>query len=59
MVINILDLAISTSFIYFAVPKLGILGYIISIYISEILNFSMSLFQLLKIVYWNKKENSF
>ena len=55
MVINILDLAISTSFIYFAVPKLGILGYIISIYISEILNFSMSLFHLLKIVYWDKK----
>ncbi len=60
MVVNILDLAISTSFIYFAVPKLGVFGYIISIYISEILNFSMSLFQLLKIVYWdNKKLDSF
>lgn len=53
MVINILDLVISVSFIYFCVPKLGLLGYLISIYISEILNFTISLFQLIKIVYFN------
>ena len=51
MVINIFDLLLSTSFIYFCVPKFGIIGYIISIYISEILNFIVSLFQMIKIVY--------
>ena len=51
MIINILDLIISTTFIYICVPKLGIIGYIISIYISEVLNFIVSLWQLIKIVY--------
>ena len=59
MIINILDLAISTSFIYFCVPKLGLVGYLISIYMSEVLNFIVSLFQLIKIVYFrNKKTES-
>lgn len=57
MLINILDLAISVSFIYFCVPKLGLLGYIISIYMSEILNFTISLFQLIKIVYFKPKTS--
>ena len=56
MVINILDLLISTSFIYFVVPKLGLTGYIISIYMSEILNFTISLLHLIKIVYFKKKN---
>lgn len=56
MVINIIDLVLSTSFIYFAVPKLGFTGYIISIYMSEVLNFTISLIQLIKIVYYNKKR---
>ena len=56
MIINILDLAISTSFIYFAVPKLGVSGYIISIYLSEILNFVVSLGQLIKIIYFPKRK---
>ena len=50
MLINILDLAFSISFIYLAVPKLGLKGYIISIYMSEILNFSVSLIHLIKMV---------
>ena len=57
MLINILDLAISVSFIYFCVPKLGLLGYIISIYMSVILNFTISLFQLIKIVYFKPKTS--
>lgn len=57
MIINILDLAISTSFIYFCVPKLGLTGYLISIYMSEILNFVISTIQLIKIVYF-RKENT-
>ncbi len=56
MIINIFDLLISVSFIYFCVPKLGVLGYIISIYMSEILNFVVSLLQLIKIVYFNKSN---
>ena len=55
MIVNILDLAISTSFIYFVVPKLGLTGYIISIYMSEILNFTISLIQLLVIVFKKAK----
>ena len=58
MIINILDLALSTTFIYFAVPKLGLIGYLISIYMSEILNFVVSLAQLIKIVYFKKKSLS-
>ena len=46
MLINILDLVISTSFIFFCVPKLGLTGYIISIYISEVINFTLSLMSL-------------
>lgn len=46
MLINILDLSITTSFIYFFVPHLGVLGYVISIFISEIVNFSASFLKL-------------
>lgn len=56
MIINIVDLVLSTSFIYLIVPKLGLLGYIISIYMSEVLNFTISLFQLIKIVYFKNKN---
>ena len=51
MVVNIFDLVISCSFIFLVVPKLGVVGYILSIYISEIFNFICSIFQLFKIVY--------
>lgn len=56
MIVNILDLALSTSFIYFFVPKLGLTGYLISIYMSEILNFVVSTIQLIKIVYFTKQN---
>ena len=48
MCCNILDLSITTCFIYFLLPIFGIDGYIISIFISELLNFSISLFQIIK-----------
>lgn len=51
MAINIFDCIISISFIYFLVPILGFSGYIISIFISEIIDFSLSgakLFNILK-----------
>lgn len=48
MCCNILDLSITICFIYFLLPIYGISGYIASIFISELLNFSVSLFQMIK-----------
>ena len=50
MVINVLDCIISITFIYFLVPILGFSGYIISIFISEIINFSLSGLKLMNIL---------
>lgn len=47
--INILDLLISISFIFFFVPRFGVVGFITSIFVSEILNFTLSLRKLYKI----------
>jgi stage V sporulation protein B len=49
MIINIIDLIVSTAFIFFFVPIFGIKGYVVSIFISEILNLSLSLNKLLKL----------
>ena len=40
--INILDLITSILLIFIIIPKFGIIGYIFTIYFSEILNFSLS-----------------
>lgn len=48
MCINILDLVTSISFIYFLLPIYGIKGYIIVLFISELLNGLVSLFLLIK-----------
>ena len=50
MFINVLDCIISITFIYFLVPILGFSGYIISIFISEIINFSLSGLKLMNIL---------
>ena len=50
MVINVFDCIISIAFIYFLVPILGFSGYIISIFISEIIDFRLSGHKLLKIL---------
>ena len=50
MIINVFDCLISIAFIYFLVPILGFSGYIISIFISEIIDFSLSGYKLLKIL---------
>lgn len=49
MIINIIDLVVTTLFIFFFVPVFGIKGYIVSIFISEILNLSLSLNRLFKV----------
>lgn len=41
--INIVDLLVSISFILFFVPMFGITGFIASIFVSEVLNFWLSL----------------
>ncbi len=48
MGINIVDLTVSISFIYFLLPSSGIIGYILVLYISEILNGLVSLWFLWK-----------
>ena len=50
MIINVFDCLISIAFIYFLVPILGFNGYIISIFISEVVDFSLSGHKLLKIL---------
>ena len=45
--INIIDLLVSISFIFFFVPVFGIKGFIASIFASEIFNFGLSLKKLL------------
>ena len=45
--INIVDLLLSISFIFFFVPMFGIKGFIVSIFASEMLNFVLSLKKLL------------
>lgn len=45
--INIADLLVSISFIFFFVPVFGIKGFIASVFASEILNFALSLKKLL------------
>lgn len=45
--INIVDLLVSISFIFFFVPWLGIKGFILSVFVSEMINFALSLKKLL------------
>ncbi len=52
MLINILDLFVSISFIAILLPIWGVMGYIIVLYISEILNAFCSLFKLLKVTHF-------
>lgn len=48
MICNIIDVFVCIFFISFLLPTKGIIGYVIIIFISEILNFTISLFQLYK-----------
>lgn len=49
VIINVIDLFVTSIFIFLFVPLLGVNGYIISIFISEILNLILSLKKLLKL----------
>lgn len=58
MVVNVFDCIVSIAFIYFLVPILGFSGYIISIFISEVIDFTLSGYRLLKILngYYHKNK---
>ncbi len=49
MKINIIDASFSVLLVYFLVPHFGIKGYIVAIFVCEILNCSLSLTRLVKI----------
>ncbi len=49
MMINIADAAISVICVALAVPEIGIYGYIVAIYLSEIFNTCASIFKILKV----------
>ena len=53
MYCNIADLFITISLIYVLIPVYGIYGYIIILYISEIFNFFVSVYQLYKETHFN------
>ena len=48
MICNIIDLLVTISIIFFIVPIMGMYGYILSIFVSELLNFTISSIQLKK-----------
>ena len=48
MFCNIIDLIVTISIIFFVVPVFGMYGYILSIFVSELLNFTISSVQLKK-----------
>lgn len=50
MIVNVFDCLVSIAFIYFLVPVLGFSGYIMSIFVSEVIDFSLSGYRLLKIL---------
>ncbi len=48
MICNIIDLLVTILIIFFIVPIMGMYGYIFSIFVSELLNFTISSIQLRK-----------
>ncbi|MBQ9535810.1 MAG: oligosaccharide flippase family protein [Clostridia bacterium] len=46
---NIIDAAVSLSLVWFLIPALGIWGYIATIFVSEVLNFVLSVNKLLSV----------
>lgn len=59
MRINIIDAAVSAALVYFLCPKIGIMGYIITIFASEIFNLSCSMVRLMNVTGLNIRVMSF
>lgn len=49
MRVNILDASLSILLVYLLLPKMGIMGYIVCIFATEIINAALSLWRLIKI----------
>lgn len=49
MKVNVLDALVSVCAVYFLVPKMGIMGYVVVIVVSEMINFSFSLWRLRRV----------
>ncbi len=49
MKVNILDAAMCTLFVYLLCPRIGIWGYIVTIYAAEVVNASLSIWRLTKV----------
>ena len=49
MKVNIIDASISVLLVWLLVPRLGVMGYIVTIYITELLNAALSIVHLLNI----------
>ena len=49
MKVNIADALISVTLVYFLVPRYGINGYIVTIYIAEIINAALSIARMVKV----------
>ncbi|MCL2341552.1 MAG: oligosaccharide flippase family protein [Firmicutes bacterium] len=52
MAVNVIDLIVTTSLIYFLLPLYGVGGYIVIMFVSELLNFILSLWILLKSLFF-------
>ena len=50
MIVNVFDCIVSIAFIYFLVPVLGFSGYIMSIFVSEVIDFTLSGYRLMKLL---------
>lgn len=59
MRINIIDAASSAALVYFLCPKIGIMGYIVTIFASEIFNLSCSMVRLMNVTGLSIKVMSF
>lgn len=58
MKVNILDAAMCALLVFILCPKIGIYGYVVTIYVSEVINASLSLARLLKVTKFASKPVS-
>jgi len=50
MKINLLDSAVSLVLVLFLVPRIGLSGYIVTVFVCEVMNASLSIFHLLNVI---------
>lgn len=55
MKVNVLDALVSVSAVYFLIPRMGLMGYVTVIVVSELINFSFSLWRLRHITHLHSR----